>query len=240
MIFYSFLTIPLATPKPFSKNVIDMIADSGPFAWIILLILLLFSISSWAIMFNKTRIFAKVSFETKKFLYLFRRKGKISDVYLNCTHFRRTPLSFILEAGCEELEDLLEKGENPKRGLDREKIDVIKMSLDRAGAEQLDKLEKRIVFLATVGNTSPFLGLLGTVWGVMDSFASIGVKGTASLAVVAPGIASALIATIAGLAVAIPAVIGYNHFNHQLKVISSDIEKFSLEFVSRVKKEYNL
>ena len=240
MIFHSLLNIPLATPKPFSDNIIDMVANSGLFAWIILLILFVFSIVSWAIMFNKWRSFSKVSYETKKFSYLFRRKGKVSDVYLNCIRFKKTPLSFVLEAGCEEIEDFLERGENPQRGLGQEEIDIIKMSLDRAGAEQLDKLESKVVFLATVGNTSPFLGLLGTVWGVMDSFASIGVKGTASLAVVAPGIASALIATIAGLAVAIPAVIGYNHLNHKLKVISSDIEKFSLEFISRVKKEYNL
>ena len=240
MILQSLLTIPLATPKPFSDNVIDMILQSGLFAKIILLILLVFSIISWAIMIHKWRVFSKVSYETKKFLYLFRRKGKISDVYLNCVRFKKTPLSFVLESGYEELEDLLGKVKNPQASLGQEEIDIIKMSLDRAGAEQLDKLEGKVVFLATVGNTSPFLGLLGTVWGVMDSFASIGVKGTASLAVVAPGIAEALISTIAGLAVAIPAVIGYNHLNHQLKVVSSDIEKFSLEFVARTKKEYNL
>lgn len=240
MILQSLLTIPLATPKPFNDNMIDMILQSGLFAKIILLILLLFSVISWAIMIHKWRVFSKVSYETKKFLYLFRRKGKISDVYLNCVRFKKTPLSFVLESGYEELEGLLGRGGSSQKGLGQEEIDIIKMSLDRAGAEQLDKLESKVVFLATVGNTSPFLGLLGTVWGVMDSFASIGVKGTASLAVVAPGIAEALIATIAGLAVAIPAVIGYNHLNHQLKVVSSDIEKFSLEFVARTKKEYNL
>jgi biopolymer transport protein TolQ len=237
MILFSLLTIPLATPKPFSSNVIDMVAQSGLFSKIILLILLVFSIVSWAIMFNKWRLFSRVNSETSKFIYLFRKKGRLADAYLNCTRLKETPLSYVLEEGYRELENFLEKGENR---LDEKKVDTIKMTLDKAGAERLDELEKRVVFLATVANTSPFLGLLGTVWGVMDSFASIGVKGTASLAVVAPGIAEALIATIVGLAVAIPAVIGYNHFNHRLKVISSDIEKFSLEFILRIKKEHSL
>jgi len=91
--------------------------------------------------------------------------------------------------------------------------------------------------LATTGNISPFFGLLGTVWGIMDSFASIGVRGSASLAVVAPGIAEALIATVVGLAVAIPAVMAYNFFNNQLKVFSTQVDNFTLEFLSAVKKE---
>ena len=230
----------LATPKPFSDNVIDMIANMGFFAKLILLVLLVFSVVSWAIIFNKWKLFSNIDSETGKLLHLFRKKTKISDAYLNCIRLRRTPLCAVLQTGYNELESMTEKGEGIKKSLGQEKIDIIRMSLDRIGAEEIDKLEKGIVFLATVGNTSPFLGLLGTVWGVIDSFASIGVKGTASLAVVAPGIAEALIATVAGLAVAIPAVIGYNHLNYRLKAISSDIDKFSLELVARVRKEYNL
>lgn len=240
MMLQSLLIILLATPKPFNDNVIDMIANMGFFAKLILLVLLVFSVVSWAIIFNKWKLFRSIDSETGKLLRLFRKKVKISDVYLNCIRFKTTPLSQILQTGYGELESMTEKDEDINKNLAQEKIDIIKMSLERVGADELDKLEKGIVFLATVGNTSPFLGLLGTVWGVIDSFASIGVKGTASLAVVAPGIAEALIATVAGLAVAIPAVIGYNHLNHRLKTISSDIDKFSLEFVTRIKKEYNL
>jgi biopolymer transport protein TolQ len=240
MMLQSLLIILLATPKPFNDNVIDMIVNMGFFAKLILLVLLVFSVVSWAIIFNKWKLFRSIDSETGKLLRLFRKKAKISDVYLNCIRFKTTPLSQILQTGYSELENMTEKGEDINKNLGQEKIDIIKMSLERIGADELDKLEKGIVFLATVGNTSPFLGLLGTVWGVIDSFASIGVKGTASLAVVAPGIAEALIATVAGLAVAIPAVIGYNHLNHKLKTISSDIDKFSLELVTRIKKEYNL
>ena len=111
------------------------------------------------------------------------------------------------------------------------------MTLERTGAEEVNRLEKAIVFLATTGNISPFFGLLGTVWGIMNAFASIGVRGSATLAVVAPGIAEALIATIAGLAVAIPAVMAYNFFNNKLKVISTQVDNFALEFLSAVKKE---
>jgi biopolymer transport protein TolQ len=148
----------------------------------------------------------------------------------------------MLEAGFKESEQFSKKEylDNPRKeeGLTSEnKTELIKMTLDRIGAEELSRLERYVVFLATTGNISPFFGLLGTVWGVMDSFASIGVRGSASLAVVAPGIAEALIATIFGLAVAIPAVIGYNYFNNRLKFISTDIDNFSLEFLTSAKKE---
>ncbi len=229
-------------PAPFKGNVIRMVLDSGAFAQVILLILLLFSIVSWAIMINKLRVFRKAESETKRFLSTFRKSKGISEAYLACSTLRKTPLSRMLEAGFKESEQLSKKEylENRKSIEvipEEKKSEVVKMTLDRVGAEELSRLERYVVFLATTGNISPFFGLLGTVWGIMDSFASIGVRGTASLAVVAPGIAEALIATIFGLAVAIPAVIGYNYFNNRLKFIATDIDNFSLEFLASAKKE---
>ena len=155
----------------------------------------------------------------------------------------------MLEAGFKELEEIgrVEKNPQPDREAPlvvefgphqhKDRLDVIRMTLERVGSEEINRLEKSNVFLATTGNISPFFGLLGTVWGIMDSFASIGVRGSASLAVVAPGIAEALIATVVGLAVAIPAVMAYNFFNNQLKVFSTQVDNFTLEFLSAVKKE---
>jgi biopolymer transport protein TolQ len=138
----------------------------------------------------------------------------------------------MLEAGFKELDDLHRVKNNPQESnqisvmespatdAHKDRWDIIRMTLERVGSEELNRLEKSTVFLATTGNVSPFFGLLGTVWGIMHSFASIGIRGSASLAVVAPGIAEALVATIMGLAVAIPAVMAYNFFNSKLKVIS--------------------
>jgi len=221
-----------------------MVAQSTFFAKVVLLILLFFSVVSWGIIINKIRLFKKVDSDTKKFLSAFRKRKKISEAYLSCLNYKNSPLAKVLAEGYKELEDILktERLSNPQTldqalTLDEERVDSVRMALERAGSEELERLGKNVVFLATTGNISPFFGLLGTIWGVMVSFASIGVRGSASLAVVAPGIAEALIATIVGLAVAIPAVIGYNHINNKLKAISVVVDNFSLEFSSAVKKE---
>jgi biopolymer transport protein TolQ len=234
-------------PTVFKANFWTMVKDAGVFAQIVLLILLFLSVGSWAIIFYKLFSFRKVDTETKRFLMVFRKRRKVADVFANCVSLRKTPLSWVLEAGFKEVVELskreeeFEKAENRQHHLpileNKEKSEVVKMTLERVGAEELLKLEKRVVFLATTGNVSPFFGLLGTVWGVMDSFASIGVRGSASLAVVAPGIAEALIATIVGLGAAIPAVIAYNYFNNRLKNIAADIDNFSLELMAAFKKE---
>lgn len=221
----------------------------GVFAKIVLIILLFLSVVSWAITFNKMGLFRKANSETLKFLTLFRRRKSIAEAYLPCVSLRKTPLSKMLEAGYKEIEELSKGKRNPHSDTHlslepdlelttkKDKLDVIRMTLERTGSEEIARLEKTIVFLATAGNISPFFGLLGTVWGIMDAFASIGVKGSASLAVVAPGIAEALISTIVGLAVAIPAVMAYNFFNNKLKIISTQMDNFALEFLSAVKKE---
>ena len=239
----------MASTGPFKGTVTQMIADMGLFAQIVLLILLVMSVISWGITFYKIRVFRKVNIKTERFLSLFRKRRSISEVYLSCVSLKRTPLSKMLEAGYKEWDELQRLAINPHRGGEapsvddlesnkqKDRLDVLRMTLERVGSEEINSLEKSIVFLATTGNISPFFGLLGTVWGIMDSFASIGVKGSASLAVVAPGIAEALIATIVGLAVAIPAVMAYNFFNNKLKVYSTQVDNFALEFLSAVKKE---
>jgi biopolymer transport protein TolQ len=226
-----------------------MIRDMDIIAQIVLLILLFLSVVSWAITFHKIAVFRRARAETEKFLSLFRRRRSVSEFRLSGISFKRTPLSRMFEAGLKEMEELETRSNNPRRRKEsslfeedaelskKDRLDVIRMTLERVGSEEINRLEKSIVFLATTGNVSPFFGLLGTVWGIMHSFASIGVRGSASLAVVAPGIAEALIATIMGLAVAIPAVMAYNFFNNKLKVISTQVDNFALEFIAAVKKE---
>ena len=121
--------------------------------------------------------------------------------------------------------------------IDDDSLEQVAEAIDRAGTDELLRLEKYVIFLATTANASPFLGLLGTVWGIMESFAQIGISGTATLAVVAPGIAEALIATIAGLAAAIPALIAYNYFINKLRQVAGGIDNFKSELFSSIKKE---
>jgi len=237
MIFFLLVT-------PFKDNILKMIAESDLFAKIVLLILVVFSIISWGIMINKIKLFKKVDSDTSKFRSAFRKRKRLSDVYLVCSSFKRSPLSRLMENGYNELQNVLklEQFENPKAkvvdiSLDQEQTEIIKMALEKTSSEELQKLGSKVTFLATTATVAPFLGLMGTIWGVIDSFASIGARGSASLAVVAPGIALALVATIVGLFVAIPAVIGYNHINNKLKAISTEVDNFSLDFLSSVKKE---
>jgi biopolymer transport protein TolQ len=246
------LSIP--DPGPFQGTLFGMVSDMDPFAKTVMVVLLILSLISWAITFHKLALFRKVNAETTKFLTLFRKRPSIPEVYVACVKFRRTPLSPMLEEGFKELDQVLKVEGNPQpikhRILpqnrpatddvdrqDKDRWDVIRMTLERVGQEEINRLERSVVFLATTGNVSPFFGLLGTVWGIMQSFASIGVRGSASLAVVAPGIAEALVATIMGLAVAIPAVMAYNFFNARLKVIASQVDNFGLEFLAAAKKE---
>jgi biopolymer transport protein TolQ len=118
----------------------------------------------------------------------------------------------------------------------QEDLQALQRALDKAESQEISRFEKGLSFLATTGSTSPFIGLFGTVWGIMDAFRAIGIKGSASIGGVAPGISEALIATAAGLAAAIPAVIGYNHFNNKINIIASEMDEFSLEFISVVER----
>ncbi len=238
-----------APPGPFKGTVYQMITDMGTFAQMVLLILLVLSVISWAITLHKIFLYRKTTSETNRFLAIFRKRRSIQEVYLSCVSLKKTHLSRMLHAGFKELEEVGQVEKNPHKDREaplvvefgphrhKDRFDVIRMTLERVGSEEINRLEKSNVFLATTGNISPFFGLLGTVWGIMDSFASIGVRGSASLAVVAPGIAEALIATVVGLAVAIPAVMAYNFFNNQLKIFSTQVDNFTLEFLSAVKKE---
>ncbi|OGC78842.1 MAG: hypothetical protein A2145_06180 [candidate division Zixibacteria bacterium RBG_16_40_9] len=229
-----------------SGGIWQMIAASGKIAQGILLLLLWFSVISWAVIVYKWKVYKKAKSQSQKFLNLFRQKRSFSDSFSSLAVMSGTPLSRILATGYKTVQEMVRenpvyvKQSNPKISLSTEAIEEVRSAVQRTSNEELEKLERYLVFLATCGNVAPFLGLLGTIWGVMDSFHSIGVKGSASLAVVAPGIATALVATIVGLAVAIPAVIGFNYFNNKLRGFSVLFDNFSSELLSQIKKEYPL
>lgn len=227
----------------FSGGIWQIIGQTSLFGLVILIILVLMSLISWSIMFNKWRTFRKVEEESWVFLNLYRKAGKISDMTGQAKSLRHTPLSRVFIDGYNEVGEIIENKkadgvtQEQQLLLNQKEIDMVEMTLERSRVEQISLLEKSVVFLATTANASPFLGLLGTVVGVMDSFWAIGQRGSASLAVVAPGIAEALLATIVGLGAAIPAVIGFNWANNRLKGFNDKVSNFSLEFLVRLKKD---
>ena len=221
----------------------DILSQSTLFALLILVILAFMSLISWAIIIGKIRLYRAVSCDNVRFIKQFRKRKRLVDALAQCSHCKSSPLFVVLEDGLKDLQKIVskKKGEgNLQAGLvklDSYDLDAIEKTLERSSNEQIGELEKYVVFLATTGNSAPFFGLLGTCWGVMSAFMNIGVRGSASLAVVAPGIAEALIATIVGLGAAIPAVIAYNWCTNKLKFISDDLNNFSLEFLSAIQKE---
>lgn len=218
------------------KKLTDLVADSSAFAKFILAVLLIFSVISWAIIIYKYLEFKAVAKANDTFLKEFRRRRGLEQNFQALTRLSKSPLSVMLGAAFIELESII-KGASEKVIIDDDGLNHIAEAIDRAGTAQAMRLERNVVFLATTANASPFIGLLGTVWGIMDAFAQIGVRGTATLAVVAPGIAEALIATVAGLGAAIPAVIAYNFYTNKLRQINGEIDNFKSELFSAVKKE---
>lgn len=220
------------------KKLTDLVIESSLFVKIILLVLVFFSVFSWGIMIYKYFEFRRATSASSNFLREFRRRRSLEKSFSVLSHMKESPYAVMYGAAFVELESLLNPEEqHGKIPLDDEGLEHVAEAIDRAGTSEVARLEKNVVFLATTANASPFLGLLGTVWGIMESFAQIGVRGTATLAVVAPGIAEALIATVAGLAAAIPAVIAYNYYTNKLRRMALEIDNFKSELFSAFKKE---
>ena len=224
-------------------SVWTMIAEAGFFAQLILVILLGFSVVSWAIILMKWKQFRHLTDQAVRFRAAFRRGRRLADRMAPLGALSHTPHWILINAGLREataFSDQNRGGESPPGAwfdLTYGQKQAVADTLTRVSQEEIGKLESWTIFLATVGNASPFLGLLGTVWGIMDAFVGIGLTGSASLAVVAPGIAEALIATAAGLAAAIPAVIAYNWSIRKLRQIGDDLSNLSLEFLTELTKE---
>jgi biopolymer transport protein TolQ len=225
------------------SDIVQLIMHAGPMVRFVLLLLLVFSIASWAIIFSKYRYITKAKKETAIFLDLFWNRRSLSDAYAVSKKLRNCPLSRVFRVAYAELRKVKNPQSSAKEGKgaqfqeDMAAIANIKRALRRAANVELTGLNKAVPFLATTGNTAPFVGLFGTVWGIMNAFRGIGLRGSASLAVVAPGISEALIATAAGLAAAIPAVVAYNYFSSKIRVIESEMHNFSADFLNLVERE---
>ena len=220
---------------PLATNIVQMVLHAGPMVKFVLLLLFFFSLSSWTIIFMKLRLFKRLRDENERFLELFSSSREISKVYLETKIFNYSPLAQIFRAGYAEFSRSKMRQGNPDQIKVLQPQQPIMENVQRAVKKvlstQSSRLERGLTFLATTGNTSPFIGLFGTVWGIMSSFSSIGMRGSASLAVVAPGIAEALIATAAGLAAAIPAVVAFNYFNRRMRASQIEMGNFISDFM---------
>jgi len=208
-----------------NHSALQLILQAGYVVKGVLIILLFFSIVSWAIIFYKQRYFSKANKESEIFLRSYRARKSVADLYKATKNLYLSPIANVFKSAYTEEAD--------------RDVNEVKRLLRRYETLESVKLEKYLNFLATTGSTSHFIGLFGTVWGIMNSFQGIGSAGSASLAIVAPGIAEALIATAVGLAAAIPAVIAYNYYLSMARKMIIDMEDFSedlLELFTKVSK----
>jgi biopolymer transport protein TolQ len=212
------------------ETVLSLIFQAGPVVKFVLLILLFFSVFSWAIIFYKSRLLSKVEKESEEFQRSFAKLKDWDRLYQATKRLTLSPLSNLFRTAYS-IGSSSESPEDIKR-------EELKIEVKRVVALESSRLEKYLTFLATTGSTTPFIGLFGTVWGIMNSFRGIGKIGSASLAVVAPGIAEALIATAAGLAAAIPAVIAYNYYLSRVRRNIIIMEDFSQELIDYFVRKY--
>lgn len=221
------------------QGILSMVIHAGWVVQLVLLVLLFFSVVSWAIIITKYFSLKKAHSASVSFVDYFFQVRNLSEAFDRAASLDAGPVAHVYRAGYRELRKAPAQGEAPADAkLSRSvMLKNVKRALRRETDAQVDGLSQMASFLATAGNITPFIGLFGTVWGIMESFHSIGQKGAANLAVVAPGISEALIATAAGLAVAIPAVIAYNYFLSRIRSIESEMETFSADFLNIVERE---
>jgi biopolymer transport protein TolQ len=231
-----------------NHDIVTLLADATPLAKVVLLILLLFSAVSWAIILYKIVVYRRAERQSATFLNVFRKSSKFSEVQAVCPTLTASPLVGIFQSGYAELNAqlradrpaeqtarLASEGGRPTAVVGRptlKSLDAVDRALLRATTVELTKLEHRVPFLATTASITPFIGLFGTVWGIVVAFQGIAIAGSTSLGVVAQPIAEALIATAAGLFAAIPAVYFYNHFTNRVKHFAAEMDDFALEFLN--------
>jgi biopolymer transport protein TolQ len=217
----------------FAGQLSTLLEQTGGVARAVLIILMCFSLFSWALIFQKLRSFSRLRRQTTNFLRAFRASRGLPEP--KAMGSLGSPLETVYEAGYRELASQL-VASNPHPRV--KSLNAVTADMQMTAAEEIRKLESYMPWLATTGSVTPFIGLFGTVWGVMDAFSGLGTAGAASLRVVAPGIAEALITTAMGLFTAIPAVIAYNHFVHEIREIGARMDNFALEVAALIEKQY--
>ena len=219
---------PLSPSAPPAAALVEMVRNSGPVALGVLVVLLLASIFSWAIMLSKWRRFARARKQSQGFLRAFRKSGRLSEIAAVADQFQPSPLVSVFT----EINDEYQR-QSGGRGMPRNPA-ALERAAQTASSETLTSMESRMTWLATIANGATFVGLFGTVMGIIDAFHGLGTAGAATLRAVAPGISEALITTAAGLAVAIPALVGYNQLTAQLREFAARMDDFGRELLNAI------
>lgn len=227
------------------QSLIGIILGSSPIVQLVLLMLLGFSIGSLGIIFYKFRQLRVARKQSERFLEIFWEAKNLAAINSASADLKQSPVAHVFRSGYQELQRLTRSKKSATwgggEGADSTElggIDNVERAMRRATTQEVTRLEKALTFLATTASTSPFVGLFGTVWGVMTAFRGLATTQTSSIQAVAPGIAEALVATAVGLAAAIPAVVAFNHFAREIRVLTADMENFSAEFLNIAERHF--
>jgi biopolymer transport protein TolQ len=212
-------------------EIVDLVGETGPVAKIVLLILLIFSVISWAIILAKWSLLRRARVQSGRFLRAFRKAQRLTDIAAVAEQFRPSPLVAVFEGGFEEYRRQGAVSSGVVKNLTS-----VQRAMQIASSEELTRFERNLPWLAITGAVTPFVGLFGTVWGIIDAFHGLGTAGAATLRAVAPGISEALITTAAGLAAAIPAVIAYNLIGSSIRTFAARGDDFAMEMLNAVER----
>lgn len=222
-------------------SIIEMLLNAGLMVKLVMMTLLIFSVVSWSIIIVKHLMFKKSENASADFLEDFWNSKTLNEAYNSAQNYSQSPEASVFITGYTELKKISAARNGGEGAVTLEMqlatMENLKRSVRKAQVMESDRMSRSLSFLATTGSATPFIGLFGTVWGIMTSFKDIGERGSASLAVVAPGISEALVATAAGLAVAIPAVIFFNYYSNKLADSESDIDNFSSDFLNLIERD---
>jgi biopolymer transport protein TolQ len=223
-------------------GVLDLVRGSGLVVQSVLYLLILFSVVSWGIIAHKYRQIKRARRESDKFIEIFWERRNLSSIHDASQDLNESPVAEVFRAGYEELVRISRMKKDASTGelltTELGGVDNVSRAMKRATSVEITKLEKYLTFLATTASAAPFIGLFGTVWGIMNAFMGLSVTHSSSIQAVAPGIAEALIATAVGLAAAIPALIGYNYFVQGIKVLAVEMDNFSHEFLNIAERHF--
>ncbi|MEE8277950.1 MAG: MotA/TolQ/ExbB proton channel family protein [Thermoanaerobaculia bacterium] len=236
-----FLSMVVAQIEGVSRpGLVELFMLFGPMGWAVAGLLIFMSLVSWSIMVGKAVYFRRATAHSRDFLDVFRRSQRFSEVAAVAARVKCSPLVGLFRSGHVEIDSQVKamgpQAKDSPTGYRIKSLSALERSLRRAATVELEVLSRGTGFLATTAAASPFIGLFGTVWGIMVAFQDIGVSGSTSLVAVAPGIAEALVNTALGLAAAIPALVGYNYFANRIRQFRAQMSDFTLEFINLAEK----
>jgi biopolymer transport protein TolQ len=222
-------------------EIVTFFLQTGWVAKVVLVTLIIISLASWSVILGKWRELGAARRASDRFLKVFREVSRLNEAAATASKYRASPLAAMFQAGYSELEAQIRSihhDGDPEGSFKLKSLDGIGRALERGMGAELERLQRALPMLATTASVAPFIGLFGTVWGIMNTFHAIGVTGSTSIVTVAPGIAEALVNTAAGLLAAIPAVVAYNHLLAKVRILRRRMEDFSLEFLNLVERNF--